>query len=114
MAPHALDNDSNASNWVSNSSKQQYNYAVDPDLTPSVINATGPNADERLREVFGNLVNHLHAFLRESKVTRVEYEAALRMVSSHETTYWLHPVDSTLVDTSRANDDRQARRDTTP
>lgn len=84
MAPHALDNDLNTSNWPSNGPKQQYNYAVDPNLTPSVINATGPKADERLKEVFGNLVSHLHAFLRESKVTRVEYEAALRMVSFRE------------------------------
>ena len=91
MAPHALNNGITPSSDQVNGSKQQCDYAFDPKLTPSVMNATGPKADQRLREVFANLVSHLHAFLRESRVTRVEYEAALRMVRPQSSNCCLSP-----------------------
>ena len=49
-------------------------------VTDSVINATGPKASPRIREVIANLTKHLHDFCRESLVTRSEFEAALEMV----------------------------------
>ena len=53
----------------------------DLSITESVINATGPRASPRLREVCANLTRYLHDFCRESKITRPEFHAALRMVS---------------------------------
>ncbi|KAF2159957.1 hypothetical protein M409DRAFT_70704 [Zasmidium cellare ATCC 36951] len=38
-------------------------------------------ADPRLREVISNLVRHLHAFCRESRVTRPEFQAALKVLA---------------------------------
>ena len=83
MAPHATNETLDSSYGQIHAPKHTTaDYGFDAVLTPSVIKATGPNADPRLREVFGNLVKHLHEFLRESKVTRTEYEAALKMVWS--------------------------------
>lgn len=62
--------------------------SFDLTITASVINATGPKASVRLKEVFGNLVQHLHDFCRESKITRVEFHQALQMVS------YVHPASS--------------------
>lgn len=53
---------------------------LDIHVTASVINATGPNASPRIREVIANLTRHLHDFCRESKITRSEFDAALKMV----------------------------------
>ena len=52
----------------------------DLSVTDSVLNATGPNASSRIRNVIANLTRHLHDFCRESRVTRSEFEAALKMV----------------------------------
>lgn len=60
-------------------SPQHLNF--DLGITDSVINATGPAAGARLREVIANLTRHLHDFCRESRITRAEFHAALTMVS---------------------------------
>ena len=57
--------------------EDEFDYSV----TEDVINATGPKANPRLREVIENLVRHLHAFCRESRVSRSEFDAAVQMVS---------------------------------
>lgn len=61
--------------------KPAYKHDFDLSITESVINATGPKANARLREVFANLTRHLHDFCRESEITRSEFEATLKMVS---------------------------------
>ena len=54
----------------------------DPDFTRKVINATGPKAQPRIRDLVGNLVQHLHDFCRENEVTVEEWMAAVNFVSS--------------------------------
>jgi catechol 1,2-dioxygenase len=56
--------------------------SFDLSVTDSVINATGPNASPRIRDVIANLTRHLHDFCRESRVTRSEFEAALKIVGN--------------------------------
>jgi hypothetical protein len=55
----------------------------DTELTENVINATGPGVSLRLRSVIANLTRHLHAFCRESEITRDEFMAAIDMVGSN-------------------------------
>ncbi|KAF2101232.1 aromatic compound dioxygenase [Rhizodiscina lignyota] len=57
-------------------------HKFDPDFTKSVIDATGPKANPRLKKVFGSLVQHLHDFLRENEVTLDEFFTAIEMVNS--------------------------------
>lgn len=52
----------------------------DPKFTAQVINATGPKANPRLKQLISGLVQHLHDFLRENEVTLDEYFAAIDMV----------------------------------
>ncbi|KAH8812477.1 Intradiol ring-cleavage dioxygenase [Xylogone sp. PMI_703] len=53
----------------------------DTAMTEAVANATGPKANPRLREVIANLTRHLHAFCRESQITRTEFMAAIGMIN---------------------------------
>ncbi|KAF2485966.1 catechol 1,2-dioxygenase 1 [Neohortaea acidophila] len=53
----------------------------DPNFTAAVINATGPKANPRLKQLVGGLVQHLHDFLRENEVTLDEYFAAIDMIN---------------------------------
>jgi len=58
-------------------------HRFDYGLTAAVINATGPGVNLRLRSVIANLTRHLHAFCRESEITRDEFMAAIDMVGSN-------------------------------
>jgi catechol 1,2-dioxygenase len=42
---------------------------LDPNFTQNVINATGPKASARRREIIGPLIRHLHDFAREVNLT---------------------------------------------
>ncbi|RFU25916.1 hypothetical protein B7463_g10425, partial [Scytalidium lignicola] len=53
----------------------------DNDMTEGVINATGPKTSPRLRSVIANLTKHLHAFCRESEISRDEFMAAIDMIN---------------------------------
>lgn len=55
--------------------------ACDEAFTQSVIDATGPKADERTRVVFGSLIKHLHDFARENMITVEEWSKAVDMVN---------------------------------
>lgn len=55
----------------------------DPDFTQSVINATGPKANPRLKQVIGSLIQHLHDFARENEITVDEWMAATELVSTN-------------------------------
>lgn len=52
----------------------------DPNFTDSVVNATGPKANPRLKQVMGSLVRHLHDFCRENEITMEEYMMGIKMV----------------------------------
>jgi catechol 1,2-dioxygenase len=53
----------------------------DPEFTDGVINATGPKADPRLREVMSALIRHMHDFAREVDLTTDEWMAAVNMIN---------------------------------
>lgn len=80
----------------------------DLSITESTIKATGPKASPRAREVIANLTRHLHDFCRESKVTRSEFEAALKMVIKFLPNLAGERLidNSTAVDPCRADDER--------
>jgi catechol 1,2-dioxygenase len=50
-------------------------------VTEAVLAALAGTPDPRLREIFGSLIRHLHAFLRETRPTEEEYYAGLRFIS---------------------------------
>lgn len=52
----------------------------DPNFTDSVINATGPKANPRIKKVLASLTRHLHDFCRENEITVDEYMAGIDMV----------------------------------
>jgi catechol 1,2-dioxygenase len=51
------------------------------DVTPKVLEAFAQTPDPRLREVLSKLVTHLHAFIRDSRLTEREFETAVRYVT---------------------------------
>lgn len=57
------------------------NISYDPDFTPSVIAATGPNCSPRLREVMTSLIKHVHDFAREVNLTTDEYMAGVALLN---------------------------------
>jgi len=48
-------------------------HRFDPNFTQNVINAIGPNATPRARQVFTSLLRHLHDFTREVELTIDEW-----------------------------------------
>ena len=54
---------------------------MDAAFTEAVINATGPNASPRIREITASLVKHLHAFARETQLTVDEFFLGLDIVT---------------------------------
>ncbi|PNS20063.1 hypothetical protein CAC42_5513 [Sphaceloma murrayae] len=53
----------------------------DPNFTRNVINATGPKANPRARQVIGGLIQHLHDWLRENEVTVEEWMAGVDLIN---------------------------------
>ena len=53
----------------------------DPNFTDAVINATGPKANPRLREVMTALIKHVHDFAREVNLTTDEYMAGVQLLN---------------------------------
>ena len=53
----------------------------DPTFTDSVIAATGPKANPRLREVMTALIRHVHDFAREVNLTTDEYMAGVSLLN---------------------------------
>jgi catechol 1,2-dioxygenase len=51
------------------------------DVTAAVLEVMGRTHDPRLREIMTSLAKHLHAFVREVKLTEVEYRAASAIVA---------------------------------
>jgi catechol 1,2-dioxygenase len=50
-------------------------------LTEKAVNAYSQIADARLRELTAGLIRHLHAFVRETKLTDQEYESAWTLMA---------------------------------
>ena len=61
---------------VSGSKEPKFN----PDFTDAVINATGPKATPRVRQLTAGLIRHLHDFARENELTVDEWMTAVELV----------------------------------
>lgn len=55
--------------------------SYDPNFTPSVIAATGPNAHPRLAQIMPALIRHVHDFAREVNLTTDEYMAGVALLN---------------------------------
>lgn len=58
-----------------------------PKFTEAVIGQLGPKADERSARLFKGMVMHLHAFMREEKVTEMEFQATMKAVGDSEASF---------------------------
>lgn len=63
---------------VSDSKAHKFN----PDFTRAVINATGPKAAPRTRQLAASLIQHLHDFARENELTVDEWMAGVELVNA--------------------------------
>jgi catechol 1,2-dioxygenase len=64
---------------VSNGIEHKFNL----DFTEAVINATGPKATPRIRQLTAGLIRHLHDFARENELTVDEWMAGVELVRPH-------------------------------
>ena len=55
---------------------------MDQKYTDHVISAMGPETTPRLRKVLGSLIQHLHDFTRENKITVEEWMAGMQLINS--------------------------------
>ena len=61
---------------VSDSQDHKFN----PNFTQAVINATGPKATPRVRQLTAGLIRHLHDFARENELTVDEWMTGVELV----------------------------------
>ncbi|KAF2206763.1 hypothetical protein CERZMDRAFT_119245 [Cercospora zeae-maydis SCOH1-5] len=54
---------------------------LDKEWTEQIIRAMGPKTDDRLREVMGPLIRHIHDFAREVNLTVDEWMAGVQLVN---------------------------------
>ena len=64
----------------SDSNSAPPNHKFDPNFTRNVINATGPKASPRIRQVIGSAIQHLHDWARENEITVDEWMSGLELV----------------------------------
>ncbi|KAL1633258.1 hypothetical protein SLS58_011168 [Diplodia intermedia] len=57
------------------------NHRFDPNFTQNVINATGPKATPRVRQVIGSAIQHLHDWARENELTVDEWMQGLELIN---------------------------------
>jgi hypothetical protein len=57
-------------------------HRFDPDFTQNVINAIGPNATPRTREVMSALIKHVHDFAREVELTIEEWMIGVNFINA--------------------------------
>lgn len=69
-----------ASNGTVPDSKQ---HKFNPHFTQAVINATGPKATPRVRQLTASLIQHMHDFARENELTVDEWMSGLELVHTH-------------------------------
>ena len=53
----------------------------DPNFTGSVIDAIGPKASPRIRQVMGSFIQHIHDFARENDLTVDEWMQGVQMIN---------------------------------
>ncbi|KAK5109544.1 hypothetical protein LTR62_006895 [Meristemomyces frigidus] len=79
--PHSGTNGGPKAEDNSDTLKATKTSRFDPAFTDAVINATGPKASPRLRQVMASLTRHLHDFCRENEITVEEYMAGVAMIN---------------------------------
>ena len=57
-------------------------HRFDPDFTQNVINAIGPKATPRTREVMSALIKHVHDFAREVELTIDEWMMGVNFINA--------------------------------
>jgi len=57
-------------------------HKFDPNFTQAVINATGPKATPRNRQLAASLIQHIHDFARENELTVDEWMAGVELVNA--------------------------------
>ena len=67
MAPNGITNGASA-------------HKFDPNFTQNVINATGPKATPRTKQLLSSLIQHIHDFARENELTIDEWMQAVDFV----------------------------------
>lgn len=55
-------------------------HKFNPNFTDAVINATGPKASPRVRQLTAGLIRHLHDFARENELTVDEWMVGVELV----------------------------------
>ena len=55
-------------------------HKFDPHFTQNVLNATGPKATPRFRQLITSFIQHIHDFARENELTIDEWMAAVDFV----------------------------------
>lgn len=55
-------------------------HKVNPNFTQAVINATGPKATPRVRQLTTSLIQHLHDFARENELKVDEWMEGVELV----------------------------------
>lgn len=55
-------------------------HKFNPHFTEAVINATGPKATPRVRQLTAGLIRHLHDFARENELTVDEWMVGVELV----------------------------------
>ncbi|KAG5992923.1 hypothetical protein E4U54_003513 [Claviceps lovelessii] len=60
---------------------QEKGNVLGQEFTQSVIDAMGPNAPPRLREVMASLIQHVHDFAREVQLTTDEWMAGVQLIN---------------------------------
>jgi catechol 1,2-dioxygenase len=63
------------------SSDKEHKFS--PGFTEAVINATGPKATPRIRQLTAGLIRHLHDFARENELTVDEWMTGVDLVRPH-------------------------------
>ncbi|KAM3451563.1 hypothetical protein MY3296_005228 [Beauveria thailandica] len=62
-------------------SSDQHSKPLGQEFTKSVIDATGPNADPRMRVVMSAFIQHFHDFARQVDLTMDEWLAGVNMIN---------------------------------
>jgi catechol 1,2-dioxygenase len=64
---------------MENSKEHNFN----PNFTQAVIDATGPKATPRVKQLTSSLIKHLHDFARENELTVDEWMQGVELVCLH-------------------------------
>lgn len=56
-------------------------YSLDSSFTESIINASGPKTNPRLRQLISSFIQHIHDFARDNDLTVEEWLRGVDMIN---------------------------------